>query len=89
MFKPNKATGSGFQLTFANGRTVSVQWGPATYSSNYDLPYATTGQSAATAEIASWDASGTWHIFPNGDTVQGYQTPDEVAAFLCQIAQMM
>jgi len=32
MFKITR--GSGFQMTFGNGWTVSVQWGACTYSSN-------------------------------------------------------
>ena len=53
---------SGLQITFPNGNTVSVQWGPMTYSSNKWGPLLAAREAAsrdeawtsATAEVAAW-----------------------------------
>ncbi len=84
MFKITQ--GKGFQMTFENGWTVSVQFGSCNYGSNYDVPFGTRISSATTAEIAAWDADGKWHDF-GGDTVQGWCSPDQVARFIQQIAK--
>ena len=78
----------GFQLTFANGWTVSVQWGMGNYCENknlhrsLDIP---SPDSCANAEVAAWDCNGVWFNF-GYDTVNGWQSPDEVAAFVAQVA---
>ena len=79
--------GKGYQMTFANGWTVSVQWGPGNYCGNrrkagpggggfYDCP---------TAEVAVWDGGGRWVRHPSymkGDDVAGDLTPDEAASII-------
>lgn len=88
--------GRGFQMTFANGWTVSVQWGTGNYCENrqvlisqfadwetVDREVGAAG--SATAEIAAWDKDGKWFDFGT-DEVAGWQTPDQVAAFIAQIA---
>jgi hypothetical protein len=58
----------GFHITFANGITISVQWGPGNYCDNRDMSFKSmiftdSGQPAApspTAEIALWDKSRRW-----------------------------
>lgn len=84
--------GKGFQMTFANGWTVSVQWGSGNYSDHYHR-WSRAGESleivdrdvgaegSKTAEIAAWDKDGVWHNF-GSDTVKGYVSPDEVAEFI-------
>lgn len=88
--------GKGVQMTFANGWTVSVQWGSGNYSDHYirsaragehwDTVQRSVGeQGSKTAEIAAWDANKTWYDF-GGDTVKGYVSADEVAEFIHLIA---
>ncbi len=84
MFKTNTMTNAGFQMTFANGWTVSVQWGLGTYSDNRYSDFRAHAESK-TAEIAAWDIDGKWHDFGD-DTVKGWCTPDEVATFIHFIA---
>lgn len=83
--------GKGFQMTFANGWTVSVQWGFGNYCDNYHKQWSLNAnvvmgaEGSATAEIAAWDANKVWYKFPT-DTVKGYCTPDEVADFIKMIS---
>ena len=63
---------TGFQITFENGCTVSVQWGSFNYAT---APH--------TAEVGAWYEDGTWL-----DEVQGWQTPDEVAAYIEEIRNL-
>jgi len=77
----------GFHVTFANGWTVSVQFGAGNYCSNrssgmdFDA-FKKPAEPCANAEIAAWDADNSWFEFESGDTVDGWKTPDEVAAFM-------
>ena len=82
----------GFQLTFDNGWTVSVQWGPGNYTDaksyevgKWDAPKQTDFWKAETAEIAAWDANNVWYDFGH-DTVKGYVNANEVANFINKIA---
>jgi hypothetical protein len=78
----NISAGKGFQMTFANGWTVSVQFGSGNYCGNRTYMVVETEKGESTdAEIAAWDASGTWYDF-GSDTVKGWCSPDEVAAFI-------
>lgn len=96
MFRTN---GSGFHLSFDNGWTVSVQWGPMNYCEHYHEREDSAVLEALndkkiweskTAEIAAWkngkegDAS-LWYNFGN-DTVKGRVSTDEVAAFIVMVA---
>ena len=89
MFKTT--SNKGFKLTFANGWTASVQWGPGNYCDKrmnaygYDAPKKTEEWESETAEVAAWDASGKWFDF-GGDTIQGYLSADDVATFINMIA---
>lgn len=79
--------GKGFQLTFINGLTISVQFGPMNYCSNKDLSadMFKTSQtpivSSYDAEIAIWDSQGTWFNF-GYDTVKGHCDPDTVGDWI-------
>lgn len=81
--------GKGFHVTFANGWTVSVQFGPGNYADNYSAPierseYPIAGQrGSGTAEVAAWNSNDKWH----GD-VRGYQTPADVLAFMNEVAAL-
>lgn len=87
--------GRGFQMTFDNGWTVSVQFGTGNYCENRSLEPAgdylradrdAGARGCKTAEIAAWNKNETWYDFGN-DQVKGYCTPDEVAAFIAKIAR--
>lgn len=82
--------GKGFGITFANGWSVSVQWGPGNYCDNYgmrigkdDLRAGEDGSN--TAECAIIDQE---HNFTNiaalglEHGVSNRSTPDEVAAII-------
>lgn len=74
-------TGNGFHMDFANGCTVSVQWNTGNYCDNQMARQAS--DQSRTAEVAAWDVRGDW-ILP--DQVAGWQTPEQVAAFIMEIA---
>ncbi len=86
----NVTNNRGFHITFANGWTVSVQWGRGNYCDNRTpLPprIHEPVPPSPTAEIAAWDHAGRWWQFEN-DTVAGYQTPEQVAEFIQKISQL-
>ncbi len=78
-----KITGSkGFHITFENGVTVSVQFGPGTYSGNYDMSFHVplpNPLESDTAEVALWRYGGNWitqEFKPeDGNDVLNQQTP--------------
>jgi hypothetical protein len=77
----------GFSITFDNGYTVSVQFGPGNYCSNRNIDpmsrdYANNdGLDATTAETALLDPHGNFIAYKDDD-VQGYQTVNDVMALL-------
>jgi len=74
----------GFQITFDNGYTVSVQFGPGNYSSNYNLSMLDNmgkPMTANSAETALMAADGSFVQYKDSD-VQGYQTPNDVLELL-------
>ena len=74
----------GFQITFDNGYTVSVQFGPGNYSSNYNLSMLDNmgkPMTANSAETALLDPDGNFVAYKDDD-VQGYQTPNDVLELL-------
>lgn len=82
----------GFHMEFENGWTVSVQWGPGNYcdhhktwSEEVDLSKQKEWPST-TAEVAVFDPTGAMTMFSNFETVQGWQTPDQVAALIAETA---
>lgn len=82
----------GFHITFENGWTASVQWGPGNYCDNYDVMdfdaprNASASWESSTAEVAAWPPSGDFVAFDSGDIVMGRLTPAEVLSFLNEIA---
>lgn len=76
----------GFHMTFANGWTVSVQFGYENYCDNRDIGSVLlpTCQSK-NAEIAAWSKDGEWHDF-GSDTVKGYVDANDVLEFMNMIA---
>lgn len=83
--------GKGFHITFANGWTASVQWGPGNYCDNQGAAFGVEPEPSRTAEVAFYPAKGGLQSVPeslggNGDTVAGYLNADQVVAFLLHVA---
>lgn len=80
----------GFHMTFANGHTVSVQFGYGNYSANRDdCEIHKDVPPSETAEFAAWDNDGQWIRFEGEyDDVIGYLTPDQVLARINEVAAM-
>ena len=77
----------GFQMTFDNGCTISVQFSKYNYSD----------QGKTTAEVAAWNGNGdwmmwnedNWNVLTNGDTdVMPRQTTDDVAMLISELVKM-
>lgn len=88
--------GKGFQVTFENGYTVSVQFGWGNYCDNYDNPRIggykeeniRLGESGSnTAETALLDSDGNFIEYEDGD-VQGRRTATEVLELLNYAASL-
>lgn len=81
----------GFQITFANGWTVSVQFGAGNYcerrNADFGAPRTCDQWESSDAEIAAWDANGTLFHFDHDD-VKGYMNANEVAKFISKIESM-
>ena len=88
-----KATeNKGFQLTFENGWTVSVQFGYGNYYDNGHHPEGLALHSkriikSSDAEIAIWDEKGEWYQFDNGDIIKGWCSADEVAEWIDKVSR--
>lgn len=77
----------GFHMTFANGHTVSVQFGPGHYCEHHDAGFGAAEKvdswSSKDAECAAWDADGEWVRFEGmDDDVRPYCSADEVLEFM-------
>ena len=77
----------GFQMTFDNGCTISVQFSKYNYSD----------QGETTAEVAAWNGNGdwmmwnedNWNVLTNGDTdVMPRQTTDDVAMLISELVKV-
>jgi hypothetical protein len=81
-------------MTFANGYTVSVQFGPSNYcehysSFDYDAPRRDDFWESEDAEIAAWDRNGDWYTKDDwGDCVRGRVSSDYVAAFIEEVSKL-
>ena len=75
----------GFQMTFENGCTISVQFSKRTFSDG----------GHTTAEVAAWDTEGNWLMFDedkwveiaDGSDVMSYQSAGEVAKLIYTLSQ--
>ena len=74
--------GKGFHLTFANGWTVSVQWGNGNYCSNRCNPDPKPGtdHTCVNAEVLCWKEHA-----PEED-VKSYVSAEEVARFIFEVS---
>jgi hypothetical protein len=89
-------SGKGFQVTFANGYTVSVQFGAGNYCDNRHAPTgSTTAQYQSTqrlcGEMGSGDAeigvfNGDGFTYLNGIDVEGWASPERVAEVMAKVA---
>lgn len=80
------SNGKGYKMTFANGWTVSVQFGGFNYCQHHNADAGYRGPSKD-AEIAAWDKDGNWYNF-GSDTVKGYVSTGDALAFMNLIAGM-
>lgn len=77
----------GFQMTFENGLTISVQWGTGNYCSRRSFNSTVLSEmkepaiSSPDAEIAIWDTNNTWFEF-HSDQVKGFCSTDDVAQIM-------
>jgi hypothetical protein len=80
----------GFQMTFANGYTISVQFGNGNYCDNRHYGSMVTFDEpvppSRNAEVAAWDKDGNWVQLSEHDDVIGWQTPDDIAALIASIS---
>ena len=76
----------GFHITFANGVTISVQFGPGNYCARKDAESdSTSGQSyweSDTAEVAILLPGGEFYRISEYDDVIGWQTAEDVAKWI-------
>lgn len=85
MSKFTITSAKGFQMTFKNGWTISVQFGIGNYCDNkYRAIVRTDDISCEDAEIAIWDEEGKWYNF-GSDEVKGYCSADEVAEWIDKV----
>ena len=84
--------GKGFQMTFANGWTVSVQWGAGNYCPNYSArpsewtPSAYEALQRKLGEVGSPVAEAGWWKGSGDMEVSGNMSPDEVLALMVELA---
>lgn len=80
----------GFQITFDNGYTVSVQFGPGNYGSNYNADFlAEMGkpQTATLVETALLDPERRFVPY-NGEDVQGYVNSNSVLELMLYASKL-
>jgi len=79
----------GFHITFANGFTVSVQFGNGNYCDNYSYGcYGEPVEPSRTVEVAAWDSNKDWIKLGVNDDAIGYQTAEQVLAIMNRVAAM-
>ena len=89
-----KITGKkGFHITFENGYTVSVQFGPGNYCDNYDRGIGYEDEvcgkdGSTTAEGAVWGPDGAMIDLGWGNTVSNHSSPAEVLELFVWAAGM-
>jgi len=74
----------GFQMTFKNGWTVSIQIGRGNYCDNRHK--SSDFSKCENAEIAAVDKNGEWYKF-DYDSVQGYVSTDDIAKFILMVCE--
>ena len=78
-------------MTFANGWTISVQWGANTYSDNRNKdPFTALSpipMDSTTAEIAIWNDVDHEMMDFGDDNVKGYCDANEVASWIERVSK--
>ena len=80
----------GFQMTFENGYTISVQFGPGNYCDNHSLEWDApqkTNISSNTAEIAVFDPDNNFVRIDEHDDVIGHLTAEDVLEWMIMTAK--
>ena len=77
----------GFHMTFENGFTLSVQFGPGNYCErryphDHDAPQKKREWTSKDAEIAIFTPTGNFYTLPCGDNVLGWQSVDDVCKWI-------
>lgn len=75
---------SGFQITFANGVTASVQFDGKNYCENRNVTNltGTAPKQSRDAEVIAWNKEGDFIT-----EALGWRSPNEVAAFLKEMSE--
>ena len=88
------STGHGWNMEFANGWSISVQFGRGAYCHNHGKEdIGEHGQvTSPSAEIAIFDATGNFHrpqvpAWDTDDDVLGWQNPDRVAYWISYVVK--
>ena len=85
-----KNTETGFIMTFKNGYSISIQWGPTHYCGNRSLaPSMFSGFKpfeSKTAEIAAFRPNDTYLQLGENDDVAGWVLADEVAEYISTLS---
>jgi hypothetical protein len=69
------------RIKFENGWTLSIVWGTGSYSTNRGCGIRSDQEfveEATSVEIAAWPIEGGMIEWPEGDTVRGWQSVDDV-----------
>lgn len=92
MSKNFSCNNGGFQITFSNGLTASVQWRSGNYCDNQFKSFTHDFQESNTAEVAVFDKRGEFmdmDLFYDGmndGEVAGFLTPEKVVEFLYNVS---
>lgn len=78
----------GFHLSFANGNTISVQWGNGNYCDNYNSRgrYGDAVEPSLTAEVMAWNSEEKTIRLEEGEEVIGHCSPEMVARYIAMVA---
>jgi len=82
-------TETGFAMTFENGYSISVQWGPAHYCDNRSSMYRFTDfkpHESRTAEIAAFRPDDSYLRLGENDDVVGWISADKVAQYIATLS---
>jgi hypothetical protein len=82
----------GFQLTFKNGYTISVQFGRGNYCSNrnnLDKPEEQIVYKSVNAEVAAWDSLGAFVSLDTTACPVMYCSADEVAELINKVKSFL
>ena len=82
----------GFQLSFKNGYTISVQFGRGNYCSNrnnLDKPEEQISYKSVNAEVAAWDSFGDFVSLDGSSNPLMYCSADEVADLINKVKSFL